>query len=273
MDAADLAAVLVAVVCLAAIAVLVVAVFSLVRTLRTLRETVDVLREQAVPLVADLRRAVDHATSGLDRVDDLLDTAEDISTTMDAASRLTYRAFSPPLIGVASVAAGFGRFVRRLGAAPRSAAALTRWSRPRRSRSGPIGDGMVPPDAQAPRLAAQRLAHRYRLVGLATTPGPPWRGAVHARAPASRGGRPGHGDAPKRPADRRRVLRGDPGRSGRGGPYPQRPGPRVRRPSQAPAPPVHALTRSCSAPCLPLSRPGCVTCPASRRAIPRLGRS
>ena len=115
MDAADLAAVLVAVVCLAAIAVLVVAVFSLVRTLRTLRETVDVLREQAVPLVADLRRAVDHATSGLDRVDDLLDTAEDISTTMDAASRLTYRAFSSPLIGVASVAAGFGRFVRRLG--------------------------------------------------------------------------------------------------------------------------------------------------------------
>ena len=114
MEAGDLVAVLVAIVCLAAIAVLVVAVSSLVRTLRTLRQTVDLLREEAVPMVADLRRAVDHATVGLERVDDLLDTAEDISTTVDAASRLTYRALSPPLIGAASMAAGFGRFLRRL---------------------------------------------------------------------------------------------------------------------------------------------------------------
>jgi len=114
MEAGDLAAVLVAVVCLAAIAILVVAVSSLVRTLRTVRETVDMLRAEAVPMVADLRRAVDHATAGLERVDDLLDTAEDISTTVDAASRLTYRALSPPLIGAASLAAGLGRFARRL---------------------------------------------------------------------------------------------------------------------------------------------------------------
>ena len=114
MEAGDLAAVLVAVVCLAAIVVLMVAVSSLVKTLRTLRETVDMLREEAVPMVADLRRAVDHATVGLERVDDLLDTAEDISTTVDAASRLTYRALSPPLIGAASLAAGLGRFLRGL---------------------------------------------------------------------------------------------------------------------------------------------------------------
>ena len=94
--------------------VLMVAVSSLVKTLRTLRETVDMLREEAVPMVADLRRAVDHATVGLERVDDLLDTAEDISTTVDVASRLTYRALSPPLIGAASLAAGLGRFLRGL---------------------------------------------------------------------------------------------------------------------------------------------------------------
>ena len=114
MEAGDLAAVLVAVVCLAAIVVLMVAASSLVKTLRTLRETVDMLREEAVPMVADLRRAVDHATAGLERVDDLLDTAEDISTTVDAASRLTYRALSPPLIRAASLAAGLGRFLRGL---------------------------------------------------------------------------------------------------------------------------------------------------------------
>ena len=118
MGAGDVVAVLVAAVCLVAVAVLVVAVSSLVRTLRSLRETVDVLREQTVPLVADLRAAVDHATIGLDRVDELLDTAESISTTVDAASQLTYRAFSPPLIGAAAVSAGIGRFVRRLRGGP-----------------------------------------------------------------------------------------------------------------------------------------------------------
>ena len=99
MGAGDVAVALVAAMCLVAVVVLVVAVSSLVRTLRSLRETVDVLREQTVPLVVDLRAAVDHATAGLDRVDELLDTAESISTTVDVASRLTYRAFSPPLIG------------------------------------------------------------------------------------------------------------------------------------------------------------------------------
>ena len=118
MGAGDVAAVLVAAVCLVAVAVLVVAVSSLVRTLRSLRETVDVLREQTVPLVADLRVAVDHATTGLDRVDELLDTAESISTTVDAASRLTYRAFSPPLIGASAGSAGIGRFDRRLRGGP-----------------------------------------------------------------------------------------------------------------------------------------------------------
>ena len=114
MAVSDLVAILVAVICLAAMAVLVVAVVSLVRTLRALREVVDVLREQTIPMVAEIRSVVDHATEGLDRVDDLLDTAEDISGTVDAASRLTYRAFAPPLIGAASLSAGVGRFLRRL---------------------------------------------------------------------------------------------------------------------------------------------------------------
>ena len=78
------------------------------------------LVNRVVP-VADLRAAVDHATTGLDRVDELLDTAESISTTVDAASRLTYRAFSPPLIGAAAVSAGIGRFVRRLRGGPLAA--------------------------------------------------------------------------------------------------------------------------------------------------------
>jgi len=122
MSGGDLAAVLVAVVCLAAVAALTLAVVSLVRTLRTLRETVDELREQTVPMVHDLRRAVDQATDGMERVDGLLDTAENISATVDAASRLTYRALSPPLIRAASVAGGIGRFLARLRHRPHQGA-------------------------------------------------------------------------------------------------------------------------------------------------------
>jgi len=114
MSATDLAAVLVAVVCLAAVAVLVVSVVSMVRTLRALSEAVDVLREQTIPMVIELRAVVDHATRGLDRVDDLLDAAEDISETVEVASRLTWRVLSPPLVGAASLSAGIGSFLRRL---------------------------------------------------------------------------------------------------------------------------------------------------------------
>lgn len=48
------------------------------------------------------------------RVDELLDRAESISTTVDSASRLTYLAVSNPLIKVVAVAAGAGRAMRRL---------------------------------------------------------------------------------------------------------------------------------------------------------------
>lgn len=114
MSASDLAALLIGVAAMAAVAVLVVASVSLVRTMRQLRQTIDVLREQTVPMVVDLRDAVDQASGELDRVDDILETVESISTTVDQASRLTYRAFSPPLIRTLSVFTGAARMRERL---------------------------------------------------------------------------------------------------------------------------------------------------------------
>ncbi len=56
----------------------------------------------------------------LDRVDDLLGTAESIGGTVDSASRLAYLAFSNPVIKGLAVASGTGRaarsFRRRRGA-------------------------------------------------------------------------------------------------------------------------------------------------------------
>ena len=114
MSAVDLAAVIVTVVCLATVVVLTVAVVSLVRTMRELRAVVDDLRDSALPMVDDLRTTVTKADAELHRVDRVIGRAERIAVTVDHASRLTYRAFAPPLIKGLSLVSGAGQAGRRL---------------------------------------------------------------------------------------------------------------------------------------------------------------
>ena len=114
MSAVDLAAVIVTVVCLATVAVLTVAVVWLVRTMRDLRDVVDDLRDSALPMVDDLRSTVTKADAELHRVDRVIGRAERIAATADHASRLTYRAFAPPLIKGLSLVSGAGQAGRRL---------------------------------------------------------------------------------------------------------------------------------------------------------------
>lgn len=118
MSAADLAAVAVTVVVLVAVGMLVVVAIAMVRALRELRRTVDVLRGETVATVIELRRTVEHAGDGLDRVDGLIESAERITGTVDSASRLTYRAITPPLIKTMSFMAGTARAARRLRGRP-----------------------------------------------------------------------------------------------------------------------------------------------------------
>ncbi len=114
MTAVDLAAVIVTVVCLATVAVLTVAVVSLVRTMRELRDVVDDLRDSALPMVDDLHATVTKADAELHRVDRVIGRAERIAATVDHASRLTHRAFAPPLIKGLSLVSGAGQAGRRL---------------------------------------------------------------------------------------------------------------------------------------------------------------
>ncbi len=114
MSAVDLAAVVVTVVCLAVVVVLVLAAQALVRTLRELRKTIDELRSATLPLVNDLHKTVSKAGAELERVDKVIDRAERISTTVDVASRLTYKAFAPPLIKTVAIVKGVGRATRAL---------------------------------------------------------------------------------------------------------------------------------------------------------------
>jgi len=120
MSAADLAAVLVSLAALAAFVVLIVTAQSLLRTLREVRTTLERIRVEAMPLVEDMRSAVSSAGAEIERVDELLDAAASIQHTVDHASRLTYLAFSNPLIKVVAFFRGLGRGIgRALGAGGR----------------------------------------------------------------------------------------------------------------------------------------------------------
>jgi hypothetical protein len=114
LTAGDVAAIIIAVLLAIAVVGLLLVLRSLARTLASLRVTVDELRTNTVPLVAELHDTVKSANTELERVDGLLGTAESIGATVDSASRLAYLAFSNPMIKAAAFAAGTGRVVRRM---------------------------------------------------------------------------------------------------------------------------------------------------------------
>jgi hypothetical protein len=114
MSAGDLAAVIVTGVMIAAIVAIALAVSSLLRTLRELRTTLAALEREMLPLMGELRDTVSAAGAEVERVDELLDTAEAISATVDGASRVGYLAFRRPLIRAVALGRGIGRGARRL---------------------------------------------------------------------------------------------------------------------------------------------------------------
>src|SRR3954465_13034072 len=114
------------------------AVQALLRTLRETRAPPDPLRGEAVPLWGELRDTGERAGVEVDRVDDLLDTAEAISATVDSASRLGYLAFRAPVIRTVALGKGIGRGARRLVGRPGPPALGPTSGRPRRGL--PSGD-------------------------------------------------------------------------------------------------------------------------------------
>lgn len=113
MSAGEVAAVIGAVAAVLVAVGLLFAMSSLTRTLRSVRVTVEDLRREALPLLTDLRSTVEQANAELARVDPLLDRAESIGSTVDAASRLAYMAFGNPVIKIMALAAGTTRAARR----------------------------------------------------------------------------------------------------------------------------------------------------------------
>lgn len=114
MTGADLAIVVVTGCSIVAVVAIVVAMGRLLSSVRTLQQSVRELDAQVGPLVEELRVALEEANVELDRIDRLMGSAESISATVDATSKLAYRALSAPVIKTVAVTSGAGRAARRL---------------------------------------------------------------------------------------------------------------------------------------------------------------
>ena len=114
MSASDLALV---VVTGCAIVSVVGLLWALQRTLATVRQvtrTLDELTAEALPLIEALGTSLAEANEELARVDRLVGSAESISATVDATSKLAYRALSAPMIKTVAVTSGASKAARRL---------------------------------------------------------------------------------------------------------------------------------------------------------------
>ena len=107
-------AVVLIVVAIVGLVVVAMAVQSLISTLRSLRETVDDLRRETLPAIAELRSTVATANGELARVDDLLDTAEEVGARVEATSRLTWLVLRNPLVKLASASVASDRVAKKL---------------------------------------------------------------------------------------------------------------------------------------------------------------
>lgn len=100
------------------VAVLISSAVSLARTAAELRSLADELSDHAAAVLSDVEVTVKRARSELDRVDDLVGSAEALSETVGSASRLAHAAMSAPLIKLMALRAGTVRAGRRLRGRP-----------------------------------------------------------------------------------------------------------------------------------------------------------
>ena len=114
MTAADLAAVVVSVLSLGTVAVLTWAAVQLRRTTAALADALTEVRDQALPALAEARAGVNEARLETERVIEIIDAAEAVSSRIDSASRVAYLALSKPVIKGAAVASGTKRAAKRL---------------------------------------------------------------------------------------------------------------------------------------------------------------
>lgn len=114
LSASDLAMIIVTICSIVAVVAVLFALQRILIAVRRVTRTLDELNAQALPLIDDMADALAEANAELARVDNLVGSAESISATMDATSKLAYRALSAPVIKTVAVTSGASRAARRL---------------------------------------------------------------------------------------------------------------------------------------------------------------
>lgn len=114
MSAADLAAVVACVTSLAVVAALTAMLLRLSRAITEVAAVVEEVRAEALPALREATAAVRRAGEETERVTEILDAAEAVSSRVDGASKAAYVALSRPVIKTAAAASGAQRAARRL---------------------------------------------------------------------------------------------------------------------------------------------------------------
>ena len=98
MSAGDVAALIVAVAVAMGVVGLLFTLGSVIRAVGAFRRAVEDISGMTLPLIADVHAGIRQANTDLLKVDTILDNAETIQSTIDAASRLTYTAVANPVV-------------------------------------------------------------------------------------------------------------------------------------------------------------------------------
>ena len=114
LSASDLAVLIVTATSIVAVVAVLFAMAHLLRTLRQATAALEEINAQALPLLDELATSLVAANEELARVDRLVGSAESISATVDATSKLAYRALSAPVIKTVAVPSGASKAARRL---------------------------------------------------------------------------------------------------------------------------------------------------------------
>ncbi len=113
MRGSDVAALIASVAIAVLVTALLISLASLNRTLRAMREAIQDVHRKTIPMLDDMHATVKQANGELDRVDEILETAQSVSQTVDSASRLAYMAFSNPVVKAAAFGAGVTKAAKR----------------------------------------------------------------------------------------------------------------------------------------------------------------
>lgn len=90
------------------------AALSLRRSARELRLLVEEMTDHAADVIGEAEDTIARARGELDRVDDLVGSAEALTETVGSASRVAHAVLAVPLIKVLAFGAGTARAGRRL---------------------------------------------------------------------------------------------------------------------------------------------------------------